>query len=222
MTPGMEKLFVKNMHSWGELGWFILKWTYPIWRLIYLLVQHVQMALQPPNYMKVHNYPWARQYNLELSIQTKPLIATLPLWRGAVGCARIAARGTAPANLSLHSLGLSLFHCRGRSLTLLKAGSGFAQCYLLWFDTFIVHGSFSYSPEIHPVTESSQKRVTAEKSWVKGACPFPLRARGSQSSAYAAPSVCRTAARVGGDTSLEAKGCGLSFCQCHSTPEFFT
>lgn len=64
----------------------------------------MQMAPQPLNYMMVHNYPWARQYHLELSIQTKPL--TLPLWRGTVECARMAAPGTAPANLSLHSVGL--------------------------------------------------------------------------------------------------------------------
>lgn len=177
----------------------------------------MQMAPQPLNYMKVHNYPWARQCRLELSIQTKAM--TLPLWRGAMGCARIAVPGTAPANLSLHSVGLSLLSCRRRSLTLLKAGSGFVQSSLLCFDTFIVRSSCSYTPEIRPVTESSQKLVTAEKTWVKGVSPFPPPGRRVPD---AAQSVGRTAACAGGETSLEAKGCGLSFCQCHSTPECFT
>lgn len=190
MTPGMEKLFVNNMHPWGELDWFTLKWTYPVWRWIYLLVQHMQMAPQPLNYMMVPNYPWARQCHLELSI------LTLPLWRGAVECARIAAPGTAPANLSLHSVSLILFSCRRRSLTLLKAGSGFVQSSLLRFDTFIVHSSCSYSPEICPVTESSQQLVTAEKTWVQGVSPFPPLAGGSQCSAYTAQSVGRTATPV--------------------------
>lgn len=137
-----------------------------------LLVQNMQMAPQPLNYMMVHNYPQARQYHLELCIQTRPL--SLALWRGAMGCARIVEPGTAPANLSLHSVGLSLFSCR-RSLTLLKAGSGFVHPSLLWFDTFIVHSSCSYGPDICPVTESSQKLVTAEKTWVKRVSHFPPR-----------------------------------------------
>lgn len=162
LIPGMEKLFVSNLHPWGQLDWFALKWNYLIWRLMCLLVQHMQMAPQPLNYMMVHNYPQARQYHLEPSIQTRPL--RLPLWRGAVGCARIVAPGTAPANLSLHSVGLSLFSCRRRSLTLLKAGSGFVHPSLLWFDTFIVHSSCSYGPDIHPVTESSQKAGHSRKN----------------------------------------------------------
>lgn len=54
------------------------------------------------------------RYHLKFTIQTKPL--PLSLWRAAMGCAAdVPAPDIAPANLPLHSVGLSLLSCQKRS-----------------------------------------------------------------------------------------------------------
>lgn len=113
-TPGKGKLSVDNMHPWGQLDWFALNQDYATWRLIYPLLQLMQMAPPPFNYMMVQNYSQARRYNFKFTIQTKPL--PLSLWRAAVGCAAdVPAPDIAPANLPLHSVGLSLLSCQKRN-----------------------------------------------------------------------------------------------------------
>lgn len=134
------------------------------------MLRLMQMASPPFNDMMVQNYPQATQYHFKFIIQTKPL--TLSLWRGAVGCTEVPAPGTAPANLPLHSVALHLFSCRKRSLRLLKVGSGFAQSYLQWCHSFILHGSCPACPEIWLITEPSQQLVSAEKARTEGINQF--------------------------------------------------